>query len=114
MVFADRLVATLIRLRHDWPHSVLGLLFGADRSTITRRMPPVQRTLGTRPPLALIRPHHCHLPRRCRQPGDRPHCGHLNRTPQTGLHDLPRHHAPTRQYASSPMPPSTRSTVPAV
>lgn len=35
LVFIDRLVATLIHLRHDLPHSVLGLLFGVDRSTIT-------------------------------------------------------------------------------
>ncbi|GHE08994.1 hypothetical protein GCM10010339_59800 [Streptomyces alanosinicus] len=29
-------MATLIHLRHDLPHSALGLLFGVDRSTITR------------------------------------------------------------------------------
>jgi hypothetical protein len=32
LVFVDRLVATLIHLRHDLPHAVLGLLFGVDRS----------------------------------------------------------------------------------
>ncbi|MGW8881628.1 helix-turn-helix domain-containing protein [Streptomyces mirabilis] len=36
LVFVDRLVATLIHLRHDVPHAALGLLFGVDRSTITR------------------------------------------------------------------------------
>ncbi|MGW8366976.1 helix-turn-helix domain-containing protein, partial [Streptomyces wedmorensis] len=36
LVFVDRLVATLIHLRHDLPHSVLALLFGVDRSTVTR------------------------------------------------------------------------------
>lgn len=36
VVFVDRLVATLIHLRHDLPHAVLGLLFDVDRSTITR------------------------------------------------------------------------------
>ncbi|CAL9656717.1 hypothetical protein SUDANB150_06788 [Streptomyces sp. enrichment culture] len=45
-VFVDRLVATLIHLRHNQPHSVLGLLFGVDRSTITRAI------TETRPPLA--------------------------------------------------------------
>jgi hypothetical protein len=29
-VFVDRLVATLIHLRHDLPHSVLSLLFGVE------------------------------------------------------------------------------------
>jgi hypothetical protein len=36
LVSVARLVATLIHLRHDLPHSVLGLLFGVDRSTDTR------------------------------------------------------------------------------
>ncbi|MEU9060148.1 hypothetical protein AB0D13_15155 [Streptomyces sp. NPDC048430] len=31
LVFVGRLVATLIHLRHDLPHAVLGLLFGVDR-----------------------------------------------------------------------------------
>lgn len=33
LVFVDRLVVTLIRLRHDLPHSVLALLSGVDRSS---------------------------------------------------------------------------------
>lgn len=36
LVFADRLVVTLIHLRHDLPHTVLGLLFRVGHSTITR------------------------------------------------------------------------------
>ena len=32
LVFVDRLVATLIHLRHDLPHSVLGLLFAGVRT----------------------------------------------------------------------------------
>jgi hypothetical protein len=36
LVFVNRLVVTLIHLRHDLPHAVLGVLFGVDRSTVTR------------------------------------------------------------------------------
>jgi hypothetical protein len=36
-VLDERLVATLIYLRHDLPHSVLGLLFGVDRGTVQPR-----------------------------------------------------------------------------
>ncbi|MDG9702903.1 transposase family protein [Streptomyces sp. DH37] len=35
LLFVDRLVATLIHLRHGLPHSVPGLLFSVDRSTTT-------------------------------------------------------------------------------
>lgn len=42
LMFVDQLAATLIRLRHDLPHSVLGLLFGVDRSTITRAIAEVR------------------------------------------------------------------------
>ncbi|MFI9569727.1 transposase family protein [Streptomyces rishiriensis] len=55
LVFVDRLVATLIRLRHDLPHAVLGLLFGVDRSTITRAIARAQapgRVGGARSPTA--------------------------------------------------------------
>ncbi|MER8062691.1 transposase family protein, partial [Streptomyces sp. NPDC094022] len=48
LVFVDRLVATLIHLRHDLPHSVLGLLFGVDRSTITRAIGEVRTLLAER------------------------------------------------------------------
>jgi hypothetical protein len=48
LVFADRLVATLIHLRHDLPHSVLGLLFGVDRSTITRAIGEIRVLLAER------------------------------------------------------------------
>ncbi|GAA3922074.1 hypothetical protein GCM10023084_83150 [Streptomyces lacrimifluminis] len=48
MVFVDRLVATLIHLRHDLPHAVLGLLFGVDRSTITRAIAEVRTLLAER------------------------------------------------------------------
>ncbi|WP_405968877.1 transposase (plasmid) [Streptomyces sp. NBC_00015] len=48
LVFVDRLVATLIHLRHDLPHSVLGLLFGVDRSTITRAITEIRPLLAER------------------------------------------------------------------
>ncbi|MFI6337383.1 transposase family protein [Streptomyces sp. NPDC050535] len=48
LVFVDRLVATLIHLRHDLSHAVLGLLFGVDRSTITRAITEVRALLAER------------------------------------------------------------------
>jgi hypothetical protein len=48
LVFDDRLVATLIHLRHDLPRSVLGLLFGVDRSTITRAITEIRPLLADR------------------------------------------------------------------
>ncbi|MEV6297667.1 transposase family protein [Streptomyces sp. NPDC051896] len=35
-VFVDRLLATLVNLRHGTTHDVLACWFGVDRSTITR------------------------------------------------------------------------------
>ncbi|MGC5567856.1 transposase family protein [Streptomyces sp. FR-108] len=48
LVFTDRLAATLIHLRHDLPHAVLGLLFGVDRSTITRAIAEIRALLAER------------------------------------------------------------------
>ncbi|GAA2342552.1 transposase [Streptomyces kunmingensis] len=48
LMFVDRLVATLIHLRHDLPHAVLGLLFGVDRSTITRAIGEIRGLLAER------------------------------------------------------------------
>ncbi|WP_385625546.1 transposase (plasmid) [Streptomyces sp. P8-A8] len=48
LVFVDRLVATLIHLRHDLPHAALGLLFGVDRSTITRAIGEIRGLLAER------------------------------------------------------------------
>ncbi|MEW2581647.1 helix-turn-helix domain-containing protein [Streptomyces syringium] len=36
LVFVDRLLATLVHLRHGATHDVLACWFGVDRSTITR------------------------------------------------------------------------------
>src|SRR5699024_12730415 len=46
LVLVDRLVATRIHLRHDLPHAVLGLLFGVDRSTITRAVGQIRTLLA--------------------------------------------------------------------
>ncbi|MEU4283576.1 transposase family protein [Nocardiopsis dassonvillei] len=48
LVFVDRLVATLMHLRHDLPHAVLGLLFNVDRSTITRAIGQISALLAER------------------------------------------------------------------
>ncbi|MEU4013423.1 transposase family protein [Streptomyces pseudogriseolus] len=48
LVFVDRLAATLIHLRHDLPHGVLGLLFGVDRSTVTRAIAEIRGLLAER------------------------------------------------------------------
>ncbi|MFE4829969.1 transposase family protein [Streptomyces sp. NPDC056672] len=48
LVFVERLVATLIHLRHDLPHAVLGLPFGVDRSTITRAVGGIRTLLAER------------------------------------------------------------------
>ncbi|GAA3488327.1 hypothetical protein GCM10018987_24100 [Streptomyces cremeus] len=47
-MFVDRLVVTLIHLRHDLPHSVLSLLFGVDRSTLTRAIAEIRALLAER------------------------------------------------------------------
>ncbi len=41
-------MATLTHLRHDLPHSVLGLLFGVDRSTSTRAAGEIRTLLAQR------------------------------------------------------------------
>ncbi|MEU2132267.1 transposase family protein [Streptomyces sp. NPDC018352] len=47
-VFVDGLVATLIHVRHDLPHAALGLLFGVDRSTMTRAIGGIRVLLAER------------------------------------------------------------------
>ncbi|MGW9370314.1 transposase family protein [Streptomyces xanthophaeus] len=48
MVFIDRLLATLVHLRHGATHDVLGCWFGVDRSTITRAIGEVRPLLAAR------------------------------------------------------------------
>jgi hypothetical protein len=48
LVFIDRLLATLVHLRHATTHDVLACWFGADRSTITRAIAEVRPLLAER------------------------------------------------------------------
>ncbi|WP_247706830.1 helix-turn-helix domain-containing protein [Streptomyces liliiviolaceus] len=47
-VFVDRLLATLVSLRHGTTHDVLACWFGVDRSTITRSIGEVRPLLAQR------------------------------------------------------------------
>ncbi|MEU9663864.1 helix-turn-helix domain-containing protein [Streptomyces chartreusis] len=47
-VFVDRLLATLVSLRHGTTHDVLACWFGVDRSTITRAIGEVRPLLAQR------------------------------------------------------------------
>ncbi len=48
LVFVDRLLATLVHLRHAATHDVLACWFGVDRSTITRAIAEVRPLLAER------------------------------------------------------------------
>ncbi|MFD9499918.1 transposase family protein [Streptomyces sp. NPDC060035] len=48
MVFVDRLLATLVHLRHGVTHDVLACWFGVDRSTGTRAIGEVRPLLAER------------------------------------------------------------------
>jgi hypothetical protein len=48
LVFIDRLLATLVHLRHGATHDVLACWFGVDRSTITRAVGEVRPLLAER------------------------------------------------------------------
>ncbi|WP_227870052.1 transposase [Streptomyces otsuchiensis] len=48
LVFVDRLLATLVHLRHATTHDVLACWFGVDRSTITRSVSEVRPLLAER------------------------------------------------------------------
>ncbi|MFE6062552.1 transposase family protein [Streptomyces sp. NPDC056431] len=48
LVFVDRLLATLVHLRHGATHDVLACWFGVDRSTITRAIGEVRPLLSER------------------------------------------------------------------
>ncbi|MFD6875627.1 transposase family protein [Streptomyces sp. NPDC060075] len=44
LLFVDRLLATLVHLRHGATHDVLACWFGVDRSTITPAAAPPARS----------------------------------------------------------------------
>ncbi len=48
LIFVDRLLATLVHLRHATTHDVLACWFGVDRSTITRAIGEVRPLLAER------------------------------------------------------------------
>jgi hypothetical protein len=48
LVFVDRLLATLVHLRHGVTHDVLAAWFGVDRSTITRAINEIRPQLADR------------------------------------------------------------------
>ncbi|MFD9459256.1 transposase family protein, partial [Streptomyces sp. NPDC059985] len=48
LVFIDRLLATLVHLRHGATHDVLACWFGIDRSTISRAIGEVRPLLAAR------------------------------------------------------------------
>ncbi|CAL9324942.1 hypothetical protein SUDANB91_07031 [Streptomyces sp. SudanB91_2054] len=48
LVFVDRLLATLVHLRHATTHDVLACWFGVDRSTVTRAIGEVRPLLAER------------------------------------------------------------------
>ncbi|MEU6987274.1 transposase family protein [Streptomyces sp. NPDC046324] len=48
LVFVDRLLATLVHLRHRVTHDVLACWFGVDRSTVTRAINEVRPLLAER------------------------------------------------------------------
>ncbi|MFE0420566.1 helix-turn-helix domain-containing protein [Streptomyces tendae] len=47
-MFVDRLLATLVHLRHGATHDVLACWFGVDRSTMTRAVNEVRPLLAER------------------------------------------------------------------
>ncbi|MFD5549291.1 transposase family protein [Streptomyces goshikiensis] len=48
LVFIDRLLATLVHLRHGATHDVLACWYGVDRSTVTRAIGEVRPLLAER------------------------------------------------------------------
>jgi hypothetical protein len=48
LAFVDRVIATLVILRFQLPHAALGVLYGVDRSTITRAVHEIRPLLAER------------------------------------------------------------------
>ncbi|MEU2762236.1 transposase family protein [Streptomyces sp. NPDC007094] len=78
LVFVDRLLATLVHLRHGVTHDVLGCWFGVDRSTVTRAVGEVRPLLAERG---------CTISPDVRLPTLAEVIGHLGETGRTGIID---------------------------
>ncbi|MFF3129406.1 transposase family protein [Streptomyces sp. NPDC057908] len=48
LVFTDRMIATLVILRFQLPHAALAVLYGVDRSTVTRAVHEIRPLLAAR------------------------------------------------------------------
>ena len=48
LAFTDRVIATLVYLRFQLPHAALAVLYGVDRSTITRAVGEIRPLLAAR------------------------------------------------------------------
>ncbi len=48
LVFCDRVLVTLVSLRFQLPHQALAVLYGVDRSTITRAVHEIRPLLARR------------------------------------------------------------------
>ncbi|MFI5825405.1 transposase family protein [Streptomyces rishiriensis] len=59
LVFTDRIIATLIALRFQLPHTALAVLYGVDRPTVTRAVHEVRPLLAA---LGFAVPGHPDLP----------------------------------------------------
>ena len=78
LVFVDRLLATLVHLRHGVTHDVLACWFGVDRSTITRAIGEYRPLLASRG---------CHIAGGLRLRTLADVIAHLGATGQTGIID---------------------------
>ena len=107
LVFVDRLLATLVHLRHGVTHDVLAAWFGVHRSTVTRAIGEVRPLLAERG---------CTVEDGVRgggwptwSPTWAPRPGGSSWTPPTSGSDGPRR---TARGASASSPPSTARTPP--
>ncbi|MFE5589234.1 transposase family protein [Streptomyces sp. NPDC056549] len=116
MVFIDRLLATLVHLRHGATHYVLACWFGVDRSTITGRSARCgRRSLSEAAPSPPASGYHTASPRRpaglvrvdLRTPAQGPL---LTPSPRRARHRTPQELAITRPLCGEMwVPPATRT-----